>query len=291
MSRITARAAIAVAGLLAAVLAPLPATAAAPGAPLAFGLYETGNSPPYSFPVTPAYDVQYYGWHERFQAANAQAAWNAGTEIFGELQTCGNPCDESTSVPIADVSDGSSDAYLTSFAQAVAAFGHPVLLTFDHEMNGGWYPWGDTEITAAQWIAAWQHVTTLISSIAPNVSWVWAPNTETGAAPVANYWPGNGYASPNVNVIGLDGYFANSGSTWASTFARSLADAESVSGNQYPFMVAETGVPSADSDNVAQIDNLVSGALSAHASALIYFDHSQWSFTSAGQAEFIQDTG
>jgi len=291
MFGINAKAAVAITALLAAFLVPGTATASAASAPLAFGLYETGNNPPYSFPVTPAYDIQYYGWHERFQAASAQAAWNDGTEIFAELQTCGNPCNESTGVPIADVSDGTSDAYLTSFAEAVAAFGHPVMLTFDHEMNGGWYPWGDTEITPAQWIAAWQYVTTLISSIAPNVTWVWAPNTESGAAPVARYWPGNGYASPNVDMIGLDGYFANSGSTWANTFARSLADAESASGNQYPFIVAETGVPSADSNNVSQIDNLVAGAVSAHASALIYFDHSQWSFTAAGQAEFINDTG
>ena len=108
---------------------------------------------------------------------------------------------------------------------------------------------------------------------------------------MASYWPGNGYASPNVNMIGLDGYFSNSGSTWANTFARSLADAEAASGYHYPFIVAETGVPSADSNNVAQIDNLMSGARSAGASALIYFDHSQWSFTAGGQAEFISDAG
>ena len=64
-------------------------------------------------------------------------------------------------------------------------------------------------------------------------------------------------------MVGLDGYFQNTGSTWANTFSASVADVESASGAQFPFIVAETGVPSTDPNNVAQIDNLVSGAQSA----------------------------
>lgn len=262
----------------------------APGA-LPFGVYESGNNEQYAFPVTPRYAIQYYGWYEAFNTADAQAAWNAGTETFAELQTCGNPCDSATSIPVTNVINGAYDSYLTNFAGAVAAFGHPVLLTFDHEMNGSWYPWGDTEITPAQWIEAWQHVTSLISSIAPNAIWVWAPNVERGAAPVAGYWPGNGYLNPHVSVVGLDGYFQNSGSTWANTFSQSVSDVMAVSGGLYPFIVAEAGVPSADPDNVSQIDSLVAGARSAGAAGLMYFDSSTWAFTPAGQAEFVNDVG
>lgn len=256
-----------------------------------FGLYESNNNAQYSFPVTPAYAIQYYGWQEGFQTAQAQTAWNTGTEVFAELQTCGNPCG-STGISITNVTNGKYDAYLTNFANAVKAFGHPVMLTFDHEMNGSWYPWGDTEITPTQWIAAWQHVTTLISLTASNVTWVWAPNIEQGAASVSSYWPGIGYSNPQVNVVGLDGYFQNTGSTWANTFSKSVADLESASGGMYPFIVAETGVPSADSNNVSQIDNLVSGARSAGATALMYFDSgTKWLFTSTEQFEFIKDVG
>jgi Glycosyl hydrolase family 26 len=260
--------------------------------PLPFGLFESSNNLQYSFPVTPQYAVQYYGWYENFQTADAQAAWNAGTETFAELQTCGNPCDAATGYPIANVINGTYDSYLKNFANTVAAFGHPVLLTFDHEMNGSWYPWGDTEITPTQWIEAWQHVTSLISSIAPNALWVWAPNIEQGAAPVADYWPGNGYLTPNVSIVGLDGYLQNSGSTWANTFSQSIRDVMTASGGTYPFIVAETGVPAADSNNVSQIDNLVAGARSVDAAALMYFDSgTKWAFTPAEQSEFVNDVG
>jgi hypothetical protein len=269
----------------------IPATASASVAALPFGLYQSGNNLQYSFPVTPSYAIQYYGWQESFQTADAQAAWNAGTETFAELQTCGNPCD-STGISITGVINGTYDTYLTSFANSVKAFSHPVMITFDHEMNGNWYPWGDTEITPAQWIAAWQHVTSLISSIAPNVTWVWAPNIDLGAASLSSYWPGIGYSNPHVNVIGLDGYFQNTGSTWANTFSSSVTAIESVSRGRYPLIVAETGVLSTGSNNVAQIDSLVSGARSVNAQALMYFNYgAEWSLTSAEQSEFIKDVG
>ncbi len=277
------------AGVAATVL--VTSGASAPGTPLPFGLFEISNNLNYSFPETPGYAIQYYGWREPFQAAAAGQAWASGTETFAELQTCGNPCD-STGIPVADVIAGRYDNYLTSFAGQVRDFGHPVLLTFDHEMNGSWYPWGDTQVTPAQWIAAWQHVTTLISAIAPNVSWVWAPNIEQGAAPVASYWPGTGYPSAHVDIVGLDGYLQNAGATWKNTFSRSVADVEAVSGGQYPFIVAETGVPAADSNALAQIDDLIAGARAAGAQAVCYFDAGgRWSFTGAGQAEFINDLG
>jgi hypothetical protein len=278
--------------LVAGLTAFLPAATASASSlgSLPLGLYENGNSAQYPFPVTPKYAIQYYSWYEPFQTADARAAWNGGTETFAELQTCGNPCDSATGLPITSVINGTYDSYLTNFADEVAAFGHPVLLTFDHEMNGSWYPWGDTEITPAQWIEAWQHVTSLISSIAPNAVWVWAPNVEPGIAPVASYWPGNGYPNPHVSIVGLDGYFQNSSSTWANTFSQSVTDAMTVSGGTYPLIIAETGVPSTDPNNVAQIDNLVAGARSAGAAALMYFDYeSEWAFTGAEQAELVKD--
>jgi Glycosyl hydrolase family 26 len=281
---------IGTAGVVCAAAVLLTGGTAAADAPLPFGLWSNSNHLDYSFPVTPDYAIQYYGWREPFQAGASTQAWDNGTETFAELQTCGNPCG-STGIPISDVISGRYDAYLTSFADEVRDFGHPVLLTFDHEMNGSWYPWGDTEITPAQWIAAWQHVTTLISAIAPNVSWVWAPNIEQGAAAAASYWPGTGYPSANVSIVGLDGYLQNAGSTWQNTFSRSVADVEAVSGGQYPVMIAETGVPAADSNSLAQIDNLVAGARAVGAMALFYFDSGRWSLTTAGQAEFVHDVG
>lgn len=255
---------------------------------LPFGLFKSTNNDQYSFPSVPKYAIQYYGWQEGFQTADADAAWKAGTEVYAEMQTCGNPCD-TTGVPISGVTNGTYDAYLTSFAKSIKAFGHPVLLTFDHEMNGSWYPWGDTKVTPTQWIAAWQHVAAVMRTYAPNANTVWAPNIEEGAAPVANYWPGKGYPAARVGVIGLDGYYQNTGSNWSNTFAKSVTDLKKVGGSR-TFMITETGVPSTDSNDVSQIDNLIAGARSAKAASVMYFDSStKWTFTSKGQAEFVKD--
>jgi mannan endo-1,4-beta-mannosidase len=253
---------------------------------LPLGLYESPNNLQYGFPVTPQYAIQYYGWQESFKTVDAQAAWKKGTEAFIELQSCGNPCDPN-GIPISKVINGTYDSYLKSFATEVKNFNHPVLITFDHEMNGGWYPWGHGHISTSQWIAAWKHVTNVMAPIAPKAEWVWAPNIEQGAVSVKGYWPGS---HAHVKLIGLDGYYQNKNSTWANTFAKSVSDVKSVSGHKYSFIVSETGVPSGASNKLDKIDNLVSGARSAHAKALMYFDaKSMWILNRAEENRLIRD--
>lgn len=68
MATVKSRSALVLAGLLAAGAAALmPATEAAarsqaPAVPLRLGLYQSSNDAQYSFPMTPAYAIQYYGW-------------------------------------------------------------------------------------------------------------------------------------------------------------------------------------------------------------------------------------
>src|ERR1035441_872370 len=76
MINVKTKVAMRLAGLLAACMAALiPATASgsvhtsAPTAALPFGLFESSNNDQYSFPVPPAYAIQYYGWQEGFQTA------------------------------------------------------------------------------------------------------------------------------------------------------------------------------------------------------------------------------
>lgn len=271
-------------------------TAPPPPRPVYFGLFQSPNNLQYSFPVTPKYAVQYYGWPEKFQTADVQAAWNDGTESFLELQTCGDPCQLSNSTPLTDIVNGQYDSYLTTFADAINAFGHPVLLTFDHEMNGKTgYPWNVTDegtstgVTPQLWIEAWDHVTSVISGIAGQyVTWVWAPDVESYANSFAPYWPGTaGGPGENVGMVGLDGYLG-SNATWANTIASSVTAIEQLSGNQYPFAITETGVDPSDSNATDQISDLVTNVRSA-GGFFIYFDSGKWVMTSAMQAALIQD--
>ena len=43
---------------------------------------------------------------------------------------------------MAAVASGRYDAYLRSYANAVRAYGHPIVIGFAAEMNGDWDPWG-----------------------------------------------------------------------------------------------------------------------------------------------------
>jgi hypothetical protein len=72
-------------------------------------------------------------------------------------------------------------SYLRTFGSAIAAFGHPVILTFAHEFNlSGQYPWaeGDCEdTTPAQWIKAWDTVRSDIDATAGGLAhFMWSPS-------------------------------------------------------------------------------------------------------------------
>jgi hypothetical protein len=86
----------------------------------------------------------------------------------------------------------------------------------------------------------------------------------------------------------LDGYYANSGTTWSNRFASSYADLEWVSGFK-PFMVSETGIPPGDSDATNQEANLISGAEQAGARVIEYFDSGNYVMTSAMQTAWLTD--
>jgi mannan endo-1,4-beta-mannosidase len=110
---------------------------------------------------------------------------------------------------------GTWDSYIRSWATSARTWGHPFFLRFDWEMNGNWFPWsvGVNGNTAAQYVAAWQHVHDIFTSVgATNVTWVWCPNIDPSNrwASLPSTYPGDAY----VDWVGLDGY--NWDSPWMS---------------------------------------------------------------------------
>jgi len=108
---------------------------------------------------------------------------------------------------LSQVVNGSQDAAIKAMNASLNAYGGPVLLRWDWEMNGDWYPWGGRD-QADEWVAAYRHLHDLLT--APNVSWIWNPNvytpTNTSGAGVpadpSAWYPGNAY----VDWMGADGY-------------------------------------------------------------------------------------
>lgn len=103
------------------------------------------------------------------------------------------------------IAAGRWDAYITSYARAVAAYRKPIAIDFAAEMNGNWENWGPRHTTPKQFVAAWRHVHDLFSRAgAKNVAWVWAPApVSPKSTSFAQLYPGNAY----VNWVGIDEFW------------------------------------------------------------------------------------
>lgn len=246
-------------------LAPVPA----PASPLV-GIYEPGSPGSWSqvteftsaTGIEPGIVVYYSPWDDPFAASFAQTAWDHGAYVLVQLQPNG--------VTLASVAAGGSDAYLRAYAGAVVAFGHPVILSFGHEMNGTWYSWGEGHTSPATFVAAWRHVVQVFRAAgAANVTWLWTVNSVDGASSsLLQWWPGAAW----VNWTGIDGYYFRTTDTFGSVFGTTIADIRAFS--SAPLLIAETAVGTT-TDRESQIDALFSGVRSERLAGLVWFDAAQ----------------
>lgn len=191
---------------------------------------------------------QYVAWNFPFDATAAARALSYGALYYAVWEPFG------TSVRA--IADGASDAYITKFAKAVHAFGDPIALSFGHEMNGNWYPWGTAHATAAEFVAAWRRIHHLFAAAgADNVIWVWNPNIINPMPDVQlkPYWPGDGY----VDWVGVTGYFATTGPhTFDGIYGPTMTEIRQFTDK--PFIIAETAVETGPSDT-GSVHSLITG--------------------------------
>jgi hypothetical protein len=77
-----------------------------------------------------------------------------------------------------NIIDGEFDAYIWTWARALASWRQRVLLRFAQEMDGNWYPWDDyaNGNRPGDFIKAWRHIHHIFTEAgATNVKWVWTP--------------------------------------------------------------------------------------------------------------------
>jgi hypothetical protein len=175
--------------------------------------------------------VGYYsGWNEPFKSAFAETAARHGADTIVQMDPDG--------VPLAKIASGADDSYLTSFANSVAAFQHPIVISFGREMNGFWYTWGYHHTPPSVFVAAWRHIVTLFRQHgATNVKWLWQVNSaspQTG--PVRDWWPGAQY----VTWVGVSGYYVVPTDTFSYIFKPVVAAVRQFTHD--PVLIAETGV-------------------------------------------------
>lgn len=140
--------------------------------------------------------------------AHVFQAWKSPvrTSLLAALAATGaTPMVDWTCTSDASIIDGSQDALITSYADALAAYGRPVFLRYFWEMNLVQLRRTQTCLAGlgpAGFVQAWQHIWTIFQQQgATNVAFVWCPSVRD-TTEAAAYYPGD----TDVDWIGFDGY-------------------------------------------------------------------------------------
>jgi len=205
--------------------------------------------------VHPQIVAAYLPFGDPYNAAEACSVARAGAELLIQW----DPMHAS----LQKIADGQWDRYVTRFARDVRAAQVPIVLSFGHEMNGNWYPWGYGHVSPKAFISAWRHLHRLFAAAgAGNVTWCWdvnhwipglagrAPNYDV--SPPRWWWPGARY----VDWVGLDAYYETPTATFRSLFAGSLKTLRRIT--RKPVLIAETAA-AAGPHQVGQIRTLFAG--------------------------------
>jgi Glycosyl hydrolase family 26 len=200
----------------------------------------------------------------------------------------------------ASIASGAYDAsVIEPEAERIKAFGQPMFLAFDHEMDSMVGSSG----TAAQYVAAYRHIHDVFTRLGvTNVIWIWTI-TGYGAhdAMFTSLYPGNSY----VDWIGYDPYnFASChGTAWKSfdqTIDPTYQWLEANGFGDKPFMLPEYGTVSDSSNPSASADwyTQIPATLSSHPNikGLLAWDDSSGSCdtqltVSPGEFQGFADSG
>ena len=189
----------------------------------------------------------------RMEAAHSRGAmpmvtWNSWDHRLGKDQP---------RYALRTIVRGDHDAYIRRWAKDAAAYGKPVYLRFDHEMNTNLLPWGvgANGNTSDQYVAAWRHAHTIFrQERATNVRWVWSPNVAYGnSTPFSKVYPGDAY----VDWVALDGYNWGTTQSWSkwTSFANVFGPSYDLLTRMTnkPVMIAEVGSAEAGGNKAAWI--------------------------------------
>jgi hypothetical protein len=210
----------------------------------------------------PAYVMWYESWGGQWSAfdpVSVQTVINRGATPI--LTWMSQNADGSAGFALRDIAAGRYDVYARSWADGIRSVHGTVILRFDHEMNGNWYPWspGIAGSTAPDYVAAWRHLHDVFAAEGvTNVRWMWSPNVQyPGSAALPALYPGDRY----VDIVGVDGYNwgSSAGHVWQSytqVFTPTLTALSALTAR--PLMIAEVGCSPNGGDKAAWITDFFS---------------------------------
>jgi transcriptional regulator with XRE-family HTH domain len=228
----------------------------------------------------------YLYWGRTFPISFASQARSAGATPFVEIepwqgatQGQSGDCGYSWNFPAMNTIGANGapiSRYLHAFGSAIAAFGHPVIVTFAREFNvSGQYPWaqGDCEgTTPAQWIKAWDTVRSDIDATAGGLAFfMWAPGADTGGTTIdpTPYWPG----TSQVDMVGAEGYPNTRWGTQFGTFSGLFGPVfdQIHALTTLPILIAETDLAPLDGSGYQSLSGFISDLCSSGGDGVLQF--------------------
>jgi len=223
--------------------------------------------------VSPNVVGYFSGWDENFRANAVTRAWQQGRLPLMTWESrpiaAGNDTVDAPAYSLPKIIRGDFDAYLHQYAKDIVATGLPLAIRLDHEMNGIWYPWSETDgqgnsingNSPGDYVAMWRHVHDVFQQEGANnlVMWLWAPNivnnlpaTHKAAGYLESLYPGDEY----VDWVGLSGYLrppykSDNDFSFDYTFKASLDKLRSITSK--PILLAEVGASETEGHKAAWI--------------------------------------
>ncbi|MGA0566062.1 glycoside hydrolase family 26 protein [Rathayibacter sp. KR2-224] len=201
------------------------------------------------------------GWDQSFRANAVTRSWEKGRLPMMTWESrpidAGNDTTSAPDYSLPKIIAGDFDPYLHQYARDIVSTGLPLVIRLDHEMNGIWYPWAETDGSGASingnnvgdYVKMWRHVHDIFQQEGANdlVIWDWSPNivnnlpaAHKGPGYLASLYPGDDY----VDWVGLSGYLrppykADNDFTFDYTFGTSLDQLRALT--KKPIMLSEIG--------------------------------------------------
>jgi mannan endo-1,4-beta-mannosidase len=216
-------------------------------------------------------------WDTPFNGSQVVTSWRDGAlPVMTWMSTSTNPIPGDTTYSLTNILAGRWDTYLYKFAGDIVRTNLPLVIRFDHEMNGTWYPWSagrtDYNNSPAKYVAAWQYVWNIFQRVGANndVIWDWSPSRvdplnpgSTGVSQLSADYPGDGY----VDWVGATVYWRHSSvaTDFTTNFGRTISQLRAITNK--PMFFAEIGAIQADNgvdqtaNKQAWIRNTITGFL------------------------------
>lgn len=192
-------------------------------------------------------------WDAAYPAEQVKSSWqHHALPVLTWMST--GTARANTDYSFTNILNGNWDDYLYKFAGDIVKTDLPVVIRFDHEMNGNWYPWsaGRTQWNNSpeKFKQVWQYVWNIFDKVGANDDAIWLFSTArvddiqgvSNTSAIADDYPGDAY----VDWVGASIYWRHSTepTDYQTSFGKTVSALKAVSGK--PLFFAELGALQTD---------------------------------------------